>query len=52
MFSKANLRAWMKKNGYGPAAAAQYLNVTTRTVQRWLSGDRKIPEWLPLVIRD
>jgi DNA-binding transcriptional regulator YiaG len=40
----------MRAKGYGPAAAARHLKVSVRTVQRWLSGDRKIPNWLTVVM--
>ena len=51
MSSKTELKAWMKAMGYGPADAARYLKVNVRTVQRWLKGDRKIPNLLLVVIR-
>ena len=50
MPSKTELRSWMKTNGYGPADAARYLKVNIRTIQRWLKGDRRIPDWLSVVI--
>jgi DNA-binding transcriptional regulator YiaG len=51
MPSQAELRAWLKSKGYGPADAARYLHVNIRTVQRWLSGHRKVPNWLEAIIR-
>lgn len=50
MSSKIELMAWMKANGYGPADAARHLKINVRTVQRWLKGDRRIPNWLSVVI--
>jgi transposase-like protein len=40
----------MKAKGYGPADAARHLKVNIRTIQRWLKGDRRIPNWLSVVI--
>jgi hypothetical protein len=41
----------MKEKGYGPAGAARDLEVNVRTVQRWLSGHRRVPNWLARVIK-
>ena len=51
MPSKTELKAWMKAKKWGPADAALHLKINVRTVQRWLKGDRKIPNWLQVVIR-
>lgn len=40
----------MKKKEIGASEAARYFRVNVRTVQRWLSGDRQIPDWLDVVI--
>jgi len=52
MPSKADLQQWLKRKGWGPADAARHLKLNVRTIQRWLSGDRKIPNWLAVVIND
>jgi hypothetical protein len=49
--SKADFKSWLRRNRYGPADAARHLKVNVRTVQRWLKGDRRIPNWLELLIR-
>jgi hypothetical protein len=51
MPTKTDLRSWLKAKGYGPADAARFLKVNVRTVQRWLSGHRRIPNWLDLIIQ-
>jgi hypothetical protein len=48
--SKADLQSWLEKKRWGPAQAARYLHVNVRTIQRWLAGDRRIPDWLETII--
>jgi plasmid maintenance system antidote protein VapI len=50
MASKGELREWMRKHSYGTSEAAKHLHVDVRTVQRWLKGERRIPDWLDLVL--
>lgn len=51
MPSRVELESWLKAKGWGPAEAARHLHVNVRTVQRWLSGDRRIPDWVQVLRR-
>lgn len=42
----------MKKKSWGPREAASHLHVSVRTVQRWLSGHRKVPPMLERIIHE
>jgi len=44
------LKNWMDLNNWRPVDAAKHLHVKARTVQRWLKGDRKVPNWVSTVI--
>ena len=48
--SRQQLLTWMARRKFKAPAAAKFLKVNPRTVQRWLSGDRRIPDWLENVI--
>lgn len=39
----------MKREKYGPRDAARHLSVNVRTIQRWLSGASKVPNWMGLI---
>jgi pyocin large subunit-like protein len=40
----------MKAKKWSSSETAAFLRVNVRTVQRWLSGDRQIPDWLETVM--
>jgi hypothetical protein len=48
--TKTAFKTWMTTQRFNVDRAAQHLCVTTRTVYRWLSGERRVPKWVPLVI--
>jgi transcriptional regulator with XRE-family HTH domain len=48
--SKTELETWMKAKDWSASQTAAFLHVNVRTVQRWLSGDRQIPDWLETVM--
>ena len=44
------LRDWMTLHGWSVRRLAQSLGVEPSTVQRWRSGDRRIPPYLPMAL--
>lgn len=48
--SKDELQKKLKQVGWGAKDLAFRLGLNVRTVQRWLSGSRRIPVWLSHVM--
>jgi DNA-binding transcriptional regulator YiaG len=46
MPTKTELEDWLLKKNLATKQAAAIFHVNVRTVQRWLDGTRKVPNWL------
>lgn len=37
--------------GYSQRSFARFICQDERTIRRWIAGDRKIPTWIPVVLK-